>query len=72
MRKLSEMEILSLSGILKIEKDGLVVSKALQELISDEDLAELAEANIFTQESRIKTIQQFINENQITTVEGGY
>ena len=70
MRKLSEMELLSLSGILKIEKDGLAVSKALQELISDNDLAELCEANIFTQESRIKTIQQFINENQITTMEG--
>lgn len=68
MRKLSDIEVLSLTGILKVEKDGLAVSKAMQELVSDEDLKELAESNILSCEARIKGIQQFIVENQVTSV----
>ncbi|AFS78361.1 hypothetical protein Curi_c13510 [Gottschalkia acidurici 9a] len=66
MRKLTESELLSLTGLLKMEKDGLIVSKAMQTLITDEDLKRQAEAGILATEGRIKGIQQFINENQVT------
>jgi len=66
MRKLSEAEVLSLTGLLTAEKDGLAVSKTMQALITDEDLKKQAEAGILAAEGRIKGIQQFINENRIT------
>ncbi|MBM7869981.1 ferritin-like metal-binding protein YciE [Clostridium pascui] len=65
MRKLSEAEVLSLTSMLKMEKDGLAVSKAMQGLISDQELKQQAEAGILAAEGRIKGIQQFINENNI-------
>jgi hypothetical protein len=66
MRKLSEGELLSLTELLKLEKDGLAVSKAMQVLISDNELKKQAEAGILAAEGRIKGIQQFINEANIT------
>lgn len=65
MRKLTEAELLSLTGLLKMEHDGLTISKAMQSLIVDEDLKRQSEAGILATEGRIKGIQQFINENQI-------
>jgi len=69
MRKLAENEMLSLTGLLKMEKDGLAIAKALQTLVTDEDLEKQAEATVLATEGRIKGIQQFINENQITSTE---
>ncbi|MBS4536532.1 hypothetical protein GOQ29_12975 [Clostridium sp. D2Q-14] len=66
MRKLSDAEMLSLTNLLKAEKDGLAVSRVMQGVISDEDLKKQAEAGILAMEGRIKGIQQFINENRIT------
>ncbi len=66
MRQLSDAEILSLTNLLKSEKDGLAVSKAMQALITDEDLKKQAEASILATEGRIKGAQQFINENRIS------
>ncbi len=68
MRKLTEGEVLSLTGLLKMEKDGLAVSKAMQALITDEDLKKQAESGVLAAEGRIKGIQQFINENHITSI----
>lgn len=65
MRNLAEGEMLSLTGLLKMEKDGLAVSKAMQSLITDEDLKKQAEAGVLATEGRIKGIQQFINENNV-------
>lgn len=65
MRKLTESELLSLTGLLKMESDGLTISKTMQSLIIDDDLKRQAEAGILATEGRIKGIQQFINENQI-------
>lgn len=65
MRTLSEAELLSLTTILNMEKDGLAVSKVMQGLISDEDLKQQAEAGILAAEGRIKSMQQFINENNV-------
>lgn len=66
MRKLSQAEVLSLSALLTMERDGLAVSKAMQTLISDDELRKQGEAGVLAAEGRIKEIQQFINENQIT------
>ncbi|AAK81250.1 ferritin-like metal-binding protein YciE [Clostridium acetobutylicum] len=65
MRRLSEAEMLSLSGLLKAENDGLAVSRAMESIIKDEDLKKQAEAGILEAEGRIKGLQQFINENSV-------
>jgi len=65
MRKLSEVELLSLSGMLAMETDALAGAKATQQLIDDEDLKKLGQAGILASEARIKGMQQFINENGI-------
>lgn len=65
MRKLSDGEVLSLTSLLKFENDGLAVSKAMQTLITDDELKKQAESGILAAEGRIKGIEQFINENNI-------
>ncbi|ERI93033.1 hypothetical protein HMPREF1982_01854 [Clostridiales bacterium oral taxon 876 str. F0540] len=66
MRNLSEAELLSLTGLLKMENDSLAVAKAMQSIIKDDELKKQAESGILAMEGRIKGIQQFINENGIT------
>lgn len=70
MRKLSEGELLSLTGILSMEKDGLIVAKVMKNLISDEELKRQAETGVLSAEERIKGVQQFINENEVTITGG--
>lgn len=65
MRKLAENEIISLTTLLKMERDGLAVAKAMQNLITDDELKKQAEASILAAEGRIKGVQQFINENHV-------
>lgn len=65
MRKLAEGEVISLTGLLKFENDGLAVSRAMQSLITDGELRKQAESGILAAEGRIKGLQQFINENGI-------
>ncbi|MBE6066085.1 MAG: hypothetical protein E7211_00070 [Clostridium lundense] len=60
MRKLAENEILSLTGLLKLESDGLAVSKAMQSLITDDDLKKQAKAGMLAAEGRIKVQQMLI------------
>ncbi|HDK7162070.1 hypothetical protein CF065_01060 [Clostridium sporogenes] len=67
MRKLSEAEVLSLTALLKMEQDGLIVQKAMNTLITDDNLRRQGEASTLASEGRIKGLQQFINENQIIT-----
>ncbi|WP_346917066.1 hypothetical protein [Clostridium sp.] len=66
MRKLSEAEVLSLTSLLKMEQDGLIVQRAVNALITDEKLKRQSEASGLASEGRIKGLQQFINENQVT------
>jgi hypothetical protein len=66
MRKLSDAEMLSLTGLLKMENDSLAVAKAMQTIIGDDELKKQAESGVLAMEGRIKGIQQFINENGIT------
>ncbi|MDF2882311.1 MAG: hypothetical protein K0R54_2868 [Clostridiaceae bacterium] len=68
MRKLAEGEVLSLTALLKFENDGLAVSRAMQSLITDDELKKQAEAGILASEGRIKGMQQFINENDVARV----
>lgn len=65
MRELSDVENISLAAILKMESDGVIMQRAINALISDEDLKRQSEASILATEGRIKGIQQFINENNI-------
>jgi hypothetical protein len=66
MRKLAEGEVLSLTGLLKFESDGLAVARTMQSLITDDELKRQAESGVLAAEGRIKGIQQFINENSVT------
>ena len=65
MRALTEVENLSLAAILKLESDGLIMQRAMNKLITDEDLKREAEASILATEGRIKGIQEFMVENKI-------
>ena len=65
MRVLSEIENLSLTAVLKMESDGLIMQRAINTLISDEDLKRQSESSILATEGRIKAIQQFIVENKV-------
>ena len=67
MKQLSEVEILSLTAILKAESDGLKMQRALNTVITDEDLKRQSEASILAAEGRINGLIQFINENNILT-----
>ena len=66
MRTLSDVENISLATILKMETDGVILQRAMDSLISDEDLKRQSEASILATEGRIKGIQQFMKENNIS------
>ncbi|HFL3257547.1 TPA: hypothetical protein ACG3I5_001177 [Clostridioides difficile] len=65
MRILSETEKISLAAVIKMESDGLLMQRAINMLISDEDLKRQSESSILATEGKIKAIQQFIVENEI-------
>ena len=67
MTQLSQVEILSLTAILKAESDGLKMQRALNTVITDEDLKRQSESSILAAEGRINGLIQFINENNILT-----
>ena len=65
MKQLSQVEILSLTAILKAESDGLKMQRALNTVITDEDFKRQSESSIIAAEGRINGLIQFINENNI-------
>lgn len=69
MRNLTQSELLSLNQLLTMEVYGLAVARAVGKTVSDEKLQDLIQDGMDTSEARIRTIQQFLNENQI--VQGG-
>ena len=71
MKRLSDVEILSLTAILKSESDGLKMQRALNTIITDEDLKRQSEASILAAEGRINGLIQFINENNVLNSEEG-
>ena len=71
MKQITDVEILSLTAILKAECDGLKMQRALNTIITDEDLKRQSEASILATEGRINGLIQFINDNSIIISEGG-
>lgn len=71
MKQITEVEVLSLTAILKAETDGLKMQRALNTIITDEDLKRQSEASILATEGRINALVKFINENDILSNEGG-
>ena len=67
MKQLSQVEILSLTAILKAESDGLKMQRALNTVSTDEDLKRQSASSILAAEGRINGLIQFINENNILT-----
>lgn len=70
MKKVSEVEILSLIGLLKMENDAVKAQKAINALITDEDLKRQGEASVLAAEGRIKALKTFIKENQDSIKKG--
>lgn len=70
MKKVSEVEILSLTGILKMENDAVIAQRAINALITDEDLKRQGEASVLAAEGRIKALKNFIKENQEVIARG--
>ncbi len=69
MRKLSDAEILSLNSLLASEVNGLAVAQVIARSVDDQRLQDLTRSGIDTCEARIRTIQQFLNENHV--IQGG-
>lgn len=68
MRDLTPGEMLSLREMLTAETTGLVSLKTMQPLISDQKLKGSCDAGIQAAEARIRSMQQFLQENQIVSV----
>ncbi|NLD25728.1 MAG: hypothetical protein GX661_00025 [Acholeplasmataceae bacterium] len=66
MKKFTDPELIALSGILKNETIGLVLSRVMKPLIDDEELKKHAEAWILDQESRIEALRKMICEGDIS------
>jgi hypothetical protein len=67
MRDLTPGEMLSIREMLTAETTGLVGLKTMQPLISDENLKSACDAGIQAAEARIRSMQQFLQENQVIT-----
>ena len=67
MRQVTTNEILALNKFLQMETNALTMAKAGSNVISDQQLKALAQSGITATEARIRGIQQFIVENNITS-----
>lgn len=72
MKQPTQVEILSLTAILKAETDSLKMQRALNTIITDEDLKRQSEASTLACEGRINGLIQFINENHVLTAKEGH
>lgn len=68
MRELAMSEILSLRELLQMETNVLAAAKATAMMVQDPQLKAVTDAGVLATETRIKGLQQFIDENQITTI----
>jgi phosphopantetheine adenylyltransferase len=67
MRQVTTNEVLALNKFLQMETNSLSMAKAGINVVSDEQLKTLTQAGITAIEGRIRGIQQFIVENNITS-----
>lgn len=72
MRKITPAEVLSLNKILQMETNALASAKVSVNMIADKELKVLAESSITIGEQRIKEIQQFISENNVSVIGGAH
>lgn len=70
MRQIATNEILTLNKMLEMEVNALSIAKAGMKVIEDDELKKLTRSGIQAAEARIRGLQQFIGENQITKTEG--
>jgi len=71
--EITPSEALVLSKMLQMETTSLAMAKAGINLIGDDDLKDLAKSGIQAAEARIKGLQQFVTNNDISVIsEGGY
>ncbi|MGI6686371.1 MAG: hypothetical protein ACOX47_13045 [Bacillota bacterium] len=68
MRDITPGEMLALREMLTMETTGLVSLKTMEPLISDQKLKSSCEAEIQAAEARIRSMQQFLQENQIISM----
>lgn len=69
MRKLAMSEILSMRELLQMETNALAASKVTVIMIQDPQLKSLTESGVLATEAKIKGLQQFIQENDITSIQ---
>jgi hypothetical protein len=69
MRKLSDAEMLSLRELLQMETNALAAAKVTQVAIQNSQLKSLTESGVLAAESRIRGLQQFIQENDIIPIQ---
>lgn len=65
MKQLTPSEVLSLREMLQMETNALAKAKATQAVITDSQLKSQAESGVLATTGRIRTLQQFISENNV-------
>lgn len=65
MRKVTTGEMLQLTSLLSMENINVATAKASRELVHDEELKNLLDSFIQEAEGKVKSMQQFIKENEI-------
>lgn len=68
MRELTPGEVLSLREFLTMETTSMINLKTAKPLISDNQLKAVCDSGIQACEGRLRAIQQFIQENNVSTV----
>ncbi|HEY8464374.1 MAG TPA: hypothetical protein VIM29_10210 [Bacillota bacterium] len=68
MRQLTSGEKLTLSNLLQAETNSLAMARAGINAITDEQLKTLAQSGLTAAEARIAGLQEFISENNLTTI----
>lgn len=68
MRQLTSGEKLTLSNLLQAETNSLAMARAGINAITDEQLKTLAQSGLTAVEARIAGLQEFISENNLTTI----
>ena len=69
MKQITQVEVLSLTAILKSETEGLKMQRAMNTIITDEDLKRQSEAGTLAAEGRINGLIKLIDENNILAAE---
>ena len=69
MKQITQVEVLSLTAILKSETEGLKMQRAMNTIITDEDLKRQSEAGTLAADGRINGLIKLIDENNILAAE---